>query len=473
MRWRCTCGVSERPGTNGRTLERLQPCVDATAGLHFLTDLYRRALPGNARAMRFLEGEELADPLLIDHFRLGFADRTLGRVLRDDGRDAARAARTALTRIGAFGVSGHELLRGCLVVPVLDVGGIVRQCVGYRIAPPRGSPPLQRWLQMDGPRLWNLPALDETGEVVVCDEILCALLIWRAGHRRVIACPRVATDGELAELVARIVACGPVATQLAFAADETGHRAAQAVRTALEQAGIATRRVPLPRGYDLCTFVRMHRPAAACIAALLRGAMPLARAAPRPTPRSLPRERVGAEGRAEAGPRTLRGEIAAHLEALRGAGFAPSTIAARRLHLRRFASSVMRFGVRQLDGLSASVLERFRLELAGPDAARARGPGTQANSITAIRMFCAWAVRTERMATDPARQLERPRMPRRLPSAVLSISEVERIVACPDLTTRSGIRDRAILEVLYSTGIRRMELVGLLLRDLDAGVEMR
>jgi site-specific recombinase XerD len=51
---------------------------------------------------------------------------------------------------------------------------------------------------------------------------------------------------------------------------------------------------------------------------------------------------------------------------------------------------------------------------------------------------------------------------------VLSVSEVERVLAQPDLSTALGRRDRAIVEVLYSTGIRRMELVGLDCTDLDA-----
>jgi integrase/recombinase XerD len=55
-----------------------------------------------------------------------------------------------------------------------------------------------------------------------------------------------------------------------------------------------------------------------------------------------------------------------------------------------------------------------------------------------------------------------------LPRAVLSASEAERVLARPDPGTPLGLRDRAILEVLYSTGIRRMELIGLDLSDLDA-----
>ena len=94
--------------------------------------------------------------------------------------------------------------------------------------------------------------------------------------------------------------------------------------------------------------------------------------------------------------------------------------------------------------------------------------GDAGAQLTAVRMLLAWATRTKRLTVNPAAELVLPRLPKRLPRAVLTISEMERVLAQPDVTTASGLRDRAILEVLYSTGIRRMELVGLDLSDLDA-----
>jgi integrase/recombinase XerD len=83
-------------------------------------------------------------------------------------------------------------------------------------------------------------------------------------------------------------------------------------------------------------------------------------------------------------------------------------------------------------------------------------------------MLLAWATRAKRITVNPAAELAMPKLPKRLPRAVLTVSEMERVLAQPDLATALGLRDRAILEVLYSTGIRRMELVGLDGSDLDA-----
>lgn len=71
------------------------------------------------------------------------------------------------------------------------------------------------------------------------------------------------------------------------------------------------------------------------------------------------------------------------------------------------------------------------------------------------------------MLYNPASELQLPRRPPRLPRAVLTQSEAEAVLREADPTTTRGLRDRAILETLYSTGIRRMELIGLGVFDID------
>ena len=68
---------------------------------------------------------------------------------------------------------------------------------------------------------------------------------------------------------------------------------------------------------------------------------------------------------------------------------------------------------------------------------------------------------------NPAQDMEMPKLPRRLPRWVPSVLQIERILTQPDVSTHSGIRDRAILEVLYSTALRRMELARLQTFDVD------
>jgi integrase/recombinase XerD len=91
----------------------------------------------------------------------------------------------------------------------------------------------------------------------------------------------------------------------------------------------------------------------------------------------------------------------------------------------------------------------------------------QVDRLVAVKMFFRGLVREHHLLSNPAAELEMPRTPRRLPRDVLTAAEVEQVLALPDVGTPLGLRDRAILETFYSTGMRRLELIRLQLPDLD------
>lgn len=92
---------------------------------------------------------------------------------------------------------------------------------------------------------------------------------------------------------------------------------------------------------------------------------------------------------------------------------------------------------------------------------------TQATLLQPLRSFFKWLTVENHILYNPAADLEIPRQIRQLPKLMLSIEGVESILAVPDVTTPMGIRNRAILETFYSTGIRRAELMHLKLLDVD------
>jgi integrase/recombinase XerD len=91
---------------------------------------------------------------------------------------------------------------------------------------------------------------------------------------------------------------------------------------------------------------------------------------------------------------------------------------------------------------------------------------TQRQRLVAIQRFFAWCVRTRQLAATPAADLDLPRPLRALPDP-LTVDEVERVLAVPDPRSAIGVRDRAMLELLYGTGIRRLELCQLGVDDVD------
>src|SRR5690242_534849 len=94
---------------------------------------------------------------------------------------------------------------------------------------------------------------------------------------------------------------------------------------------------------------------------------------------------------------------------------------------------------------------------------------TVARHLVSLRNFFRYAQVQELIAEDPALNLESPKIRKSLPG-YLRLEEVERLLQQPDANTPQGMRDRAMLEVLYSTGLRVSELTGLKVSDLDAKV---
>jgi integrase/recombinase XerD len=93
---------------------------------------------------------------------------------------------------------------------------------------------------------------------------------------------------------------------------------------------------------------------------------------------------------------------------------------------------------------------------------------TQKSMIDPVKSFFRWLARNRYLLHNPASELEMVHLPRRLPRHVLTADEAEAVLRQADIATPLGIRDRAILETLYSTGIRRMEIGQLQVHDVDA-----
>ena len=92
---------------------------------------------------------------------------------------------------------------------------------------------------------------------------------------------------------------------------------------------------------------------------------------------------------------------------------------------------------------------------------------TQATLLNPLKAFFKWLTLDNHILYNPAADLEVPRQPRQLPKVLLTIEAVEQVLNQPDVTTLMGIRNRAALETLYSTGIRRFELMRLKLYEVD------
>lgn len=152
-------------------------------------------------------------------------------------------------------------------------------------------------------------------------------------------------------------------------------------------------------------------------------------------------------------------EFLLHLRVERG--LAGSTLEAYARDLGRFVQ-FLEDQKTPLQDVDTVVVGRFLVSLS-EGGLRAR---SQARVMSSLRGLFGWLLAERRLTSDPTEQLHLSRMDRRLPR-VLSLEEVDRLLAAPDESTPLGVRDAAMLHLLYATGLRVSELVGLKYNELD------
>jgi integrase/recombinase XerD len=138
-------------------------------------------------------------------------------------------------------------------------------------------------------------------------------------------------------------------------------------------------------------------------------------------------------------------------------GLARNTLAAYRRDLAQFARWLDESRGRALVDADAADLQRH---LAWQVETRHAKPRTTGRFVSSFKRFFQFAVREGLRRDDPASALESPKLPRSLPKS-LSEGDVEALLAAPDVASAQGLRDRAMLETLYASGLRVSELVGL------------
>ena len=92
---------------------------------------------------------------------------------------------------------------------------------------------------------------------------------------------------------------------------------------------------------------------------------------------------------------------------------------------------------------------------------------TQTRRLITVKNFCKFLVELEYIQNDVSSRVKLPKQSKSLPKGILTLNQLSKILSQPDITTPLGLRDRTILEILYSTGIRNKELRDLKLKDID------
>jgi integrase/recombinase XerD len=174
---------------------------------------------------------------------------------------------------------------------------------------------------------------------------------------------------------------------------------------------------------------------------------------------------LAASSSPEAIPTATAAELATFVDYIRvERGLAANSIASYERDLREFARFLRRRG-RALSGVDRDDVRDFLATL----YRRGLSARSAARHLVSLRNLFKFLLKEGKLKTDPTREVDAPRMGQSLPK-YLTASEVEGLLRQPDSSTPAGLRDKAMVELLYATGMRVSELIGLRWEDFEANL---
>lgn len=212
---------------------------------------YQRELPNDDAALGLIEEHKL-DRRAVAAFRIGVASGTLGLRLPKTNRLAGRELRARVFALGLTRESGHEQLRGALVVPLTDKHGAIVNLYGRRLDPSQAGEHFFTDASRRG--LFNVAGLEDAKEIVITGSVLDALSVWSIGCTHVTSFH--GADGPLDELLSLVKACG--ARRVTLAVKRTAELVAvtHQLTEAITAMGIEVLRAVLPGSQDANDVLR-------------------------------------------------------------------------------------------------------------------------------------------------------------------------------------------------------------------------
>jgi len=261
--------------------------ADTQTALQQVITFYHDTLKQSPEAQEYLKARGLDDVELIDHFKLGYANRSLGLHLPHKNRKAGAAMRRVLQEVGILRESGHEHFNGSLVIPVMSRDGrygdapgggastindqTIMEVYGRKLMGKRLRKGTPQHLYLPGPHkgVFNLDLL--TGdEVILCESLIDALTFWRWGFKH------VTTTYGAGKFTCEHRQCfvdqGVKRVLIAYDRDDTGNAAAKKVAKELNKHGIDAYRILFPKGMDANEYALKMTPAQKSLALVIRKA---------------------------------------------------------------------------------------------------------------------------------------------------------------------------------------------------------
>jgi DNA primase len=223
--------------------------------LNQVVDFYHETLKDSPEGLQYLKKRGLKNPEIIDCFKLGLSNRTLGYRLPEKNRKDGSDIRSKLQELGILRESGHEHFAGSLVIPVYDETGNVVEIYGRKLNKYLREGTAYH-LYLPGPHkgVWNFSCLAASKEIILCEALIDALTFWCYGFRNVTSSYGI--NGFTKEHLEAFKRFGTQRVMIAYDRDDAGDKAAGALTKKLTAEGIECYRIKFPLGMDAneCTL---------------------------------------------------------------------------------------------------------------------------------------------------------------------------------------------------------------------------
>ena len=232
---------------------------------------YHETLKKSPEALATLKRRGIDKPEAIEHFGLGFSNRTLGYHLPEKNRKPGAAMRGRLQRLGMLKPNGHENFRGCVVIPIIN-DGVIKHIYGRKIAAKlRPGTPKHCHLSDVPQGVLNLEAIQVSDEIILCQSIIDALTFWCAGHRNVTCV--YGLDGFTTDFLSVLERYAVKRVLIAFVATKEADDVASNIADQLTAVGIDAYRIEFPRRLDANAYALKAKPTGTNLDRVIRKAV--------------------------------------------------------------------------------------------------------------------------------------------------------------------------------------------------------
>jgi len=248
--------------------------ADKQTALQQVIAFYHQSLRESPEVQSYLKQRGLDDVEMINHFKLGYANRTLGLHLPQRNRQSGAKLRGLLQAIGIYRESGHEHFNGSLIIPVIN-DHKVTEVYGRKLLGSKLRKGTAQHMYLPGPHqgVFNRDGLTSTKEIILCESLIDALTFWRWGFKHVTTSYGV--NGFTDELLQCLIDKKIQRVLIAYDRDPAGDNAAVALAKRLNKHHIDAYRLLFPKNMDANEYACTMTPSEKSLALVIRKAEPI------------------------------------------------------------------------------------------------------------------------------------------------------------------------------------------------------